>query len=152
MKTGKPVWKSDKANILICQGIRAVRPQARIVARVNATGNLAAFEQAGIEVMSPLQATATILENLVLRPSFFNFLSNGMGEERIREIKINGKCDGSTIASLNLDNCVVIAIRRDDDLITPKGSTLIRQGDVLTILGEEEALDQVLTRQFATAA
>ena len=142
---------SDKVNILISQGIRAVRPQVRIVARVNETGNLAAFEQAGIEVMSPHQATATILENLVLRPSFFNFLSNGMGEERIREVKVNGKFDGSTIASLNLDNCVVIAIRREHDLITPKGSTLIRHGDVLTILGEEEALERALARQFANA-
>jgi Trk K+ transport system NAD-binding subunit len=136
-------------NILICQGIRAIRPQARIVARVNETGNLAAFEQAGIEVMSPHEATATILENLVLRPSFFNFLSNGMGEERIREVRVNEKFDGSTIASLNLDNCIVIAIRREDDLITPKGLTRIKRGDVLTILGEEEALDKALTRRFA---
>lgn len=143
--------QSDKANILICQGIRAVRPEARIVARVNETGNLAAFEQAGIEVMSPHQATATILENLVLRPSFFNFLSNGMGEERIREVKVDERFDGSTIASLQLDNCVVIAIRRAHDLITPKGSTQIRQGDVLTVLGGEDALDRSLARLFADA-
>ena len=142
---------SDKANILISQGVRAIRQRARVVARVNETANLAAFERAGIEVMSPHQATATILENLVLRPSFFNFLSNGMGEERIREVRVNGRLDGFTIASLNLDNCVVIAIRREDDLITPKGSTLIRKGDVLTILGEEEALDRALARQLANA-
>ena len=100
--------------------------------------------------MSPPQATAMILENLVLRPLFFNFLSQGMGEERMSEVRIeNGVKDGATIASLKLDNCVVVAIRRDDDLITPKGATQIRRCDVLTILGEEEDLENALARQFA---
>lgn len=141
---------SDKVNILVCQAIRAAHPAKRLVARVNSTANLAAFEQAGIEVMSPPRATATILENLVLRPSFFNFLSQGMGEERMREVLVgNSVKDGATIASLKLDNCVVVAIRRGTDLITPKGATQIRRGDVLTILGEEEDLENALAQQFA---
>lgn len=136
---------SDKVNILICQAIRANFGDLRLVARVNETANLAAFEQAGIEVMSPPQATATILENLVLRPSLFNFLSNGMGEERMKEIRVGSKIsNGSTISSLKLGNCVVIAVRRGDDLITPKGATRIQTGDILTILGEEAELENAL--------
>ena len=94
---------SDKVNILVCQTIRADFAGKRLVARVNSTANLAAFEQAGIEVMSPPEATATILENIVLRPSLFNFLSNGMGEERMKEIRVGAKIpDGANIASLKL--------------------------------------------------
>ena len=137
---------SDKVNILVCQAIRADYEHQRLVARVNATTNLAAFEQAGIEVMSPPQATATILENLVLRPSLFNFLSKGMGEERMREVVIGRRRRGTNIASLRLGNCVVVAIRRGDDFITPKGATVLRYGDVLTILGEEEDLGEVIER------
>lgn len=138
---------SDKVNILVCQAIRADHPDKRLVARVNSTANLAAFEQAGIEVMSPPQATATILENIVLRPSLFNFLSDGMGEERMREIRIGKKFrDGTKISSLKLRNCAVVAVRRGGDLITPKGATELCRGDVLTILGEEEDLDAVLSQ------
>ena len=137
---------SDKVNILICQAIRADFERKRLVARVNQTANLAAFEQAGIEVMSPPQATATILENLVLRPSLFNFLSKGMGEEQMREAVIGDRRKGKNIASLRLGNCVVIAIRRGNDLITPKGATVLQRGDVLTILGEKEDLDSVIGR------
>lgn len=138
---------SDKVNILVCQAIRAETAEKRLVARVNSTSNLAAFEQAGIEVLSPLHATATILENLVLRPSLFRFLSAGMGEERIREVKIGKRLSsGRTLASLRLGNCVVVAIRRGDALIPPKGSTEIQTGDVLTILGEEESLDLAFAR------
>ena len=138
---------SDKVNILVCQAIRAGSPNKRLVARVNSTSNLAAFEQAGIEVMSPPQATATILENLVLRPSLFRFLSLGMGEERMREVVLGRQgSDGKTLASLHLGNCIVVAIRRGDDLITPKGATVIRRGDVLTLLGEVEDLENAMGR------
>jgi NhaP-type Na+/H+ or K+/H+ antiporter len=138
---------SDKVNILVCQAARAGFGNIRLVARVNATANLAAFEQAGIEVMSPPQATATVLENLVLRPSLFSFLSKGMGEERMREIRLGERVEnGARIASLDLGNCVVVAIRRGDDLITPKGATALRRGDVLTILGEEEDLEKAIER------
>ena len=138
---------SDKVNILICQGIRVHYAGKRLVARVNSTSNLAAFETAGIEVMSPPHATAAILENMVLRPSFFNFLASGMGEERMREVEVGDRvASGATIASLNLKNCVVVAVRRVDDLITPKGATRIEKGDVLTILGEEDDLDRAMSR------
>lgn len=138
---------SDKVNILVCQAIRAESKSTRLVARVNSTSNLMTFEQAGIEVMSPPHATATILENIVLRPSLFNFLSAGMGEERIREVKIGRNItSGRTVASLRLGNCVVVAIRRGEMLIPPKGSTEIERGDVLTILGEEDVLDQAITK------
>lgn len=137
---------SDKVNILICQAIRAELSSVRLVARVNTSSNLSAFEQAGIEVISPSRATATILENLVLRPSLFNFLSSGMGEERIREIRIGRSRNGRTLASLRLGNCVVVAIRRGDDLITPRGLTEIRTNDVLTILGEEADLEDAMDK------
>ncbi|MGD9629967.1 MAG: cation:proton antiporter [Pyrinomonadaceae bacterium] len=138
---------SDKTNILICQAIRAEFGAVRLVARVNSTSNISAFESAGIEAMSPHQAVATILENMVLRPSFFNFLSLGMGEERMREVVIKPPvADGSSLASLGLGKVVVVAIRRGDDLITPRGSTQIRHNDVLTILGEEPDIEDALVR------
>ena len=138
---------SDKVNILVCQAIRAEAPRMRLVSRVNTTSNLAAFEQAGIEVMSPPQATATILENMVLRPSLFKFLSLGMGEERMLEVAVgSGDHDGVQLSSLTLGNCVVVAIRRGDDLITPRGATKIRRGDVLTLLGEDDDLDAAIHR------
>jgi Trk K+ transport system NAD-binding subunit len=95
--------------------------------------------------MSPPEATATNLENMVLRPSFFNFLSLGMGEERMREAVIKPPVsDGASLASLELGKVVVVAIRRGEDLITPRGSTPVKHGDVLTILGEEADLESAL--------
>jgi Trk K+ transport system NAD-binding subunit len=137
---------SDKVNILVCQAIRAIEKDMRLVARVNSTANLAAFEQAGIEVMSPFHATATILENLVLRPSLFRFLSVGMGDDSMREVSVGERASGSTIQSLRLGNCIVVAIRRGEDLITPKGKTEIKRGDILTLLGDAAELEDAIEK------
>ena len=64
---------SDKANLLISQVIRSNFGDKRIVARANTTSNFSAFTEAGIETMSPIHATAAILENMVLRPSLLNY-------------------------------------------------------------------------------
>ena len=62
---------SDKVNILVSQIIRSNYPNKRIVARANTTSNISAFQDAGIEAMSPVQASVAILENMVRRPSLF---------------------------------------------------------------------------------
>jgi len=40
-----------------------------------------------------------------------------------------------------LHGCVVVAIRRGDQLIAPTGSTTLQTGDVLTLLGGKTAVD-----------
>ena len=115
----------------------------RMVARANSTSNLAAFEAAGIETMSPVRAAATILENLVLRPSLFRLLTAGNGAEHIAEVKVtSSERENQTLAKLSLRDCVVVALRRGEQLIAPSGGTKLRAGDVLTLLGSEAALAQ----------
>ncbi|HJU54649.1 MAG TPA: TrkA C-terminal domain-containing protein, partial [Pyrinomonadaceae bacterium] len=104
--------------------------------------NLAAFEAAGIETMSPVRAAATILENLVLRPSFFRLLAAGDGAEHVEEVKVTSpESEKQTLAALALKGCVVVALRRGGRLATPNGGTKLRAGDVLTLLGSEAAIE-----------
>lgn len=139
---------SDKVNLLVCQVARATfgnksdsNGQMRLVARANHTSNLAAFEIAGIETMSPARAAATILQNMVLRPSLLRLLAPGTESEHVAEVKIaKREAAGKTIAALALHGCVIVALRRDDKLIVPNGSIELQMNDVLTILGSEPAL------------
>lgn len=64
----------------------------------------------------------------------------------MREVVIGERRKGKNIASLRLGNCVVVAIRRGDDLIAPKGATVLQFGDVLTLLGEENDLEMAISR------
>jgi Trk K+ transport system NAD-binding subunit len=133
---------SDKVNLLVCQVARAAFGDMRMVARANSTSNLAAFEAAGIEAMSPTRAAATVLENMVLRPSLFGLLAAGGGAEHVAEVKVSSpESENQTLAKLALRDCVVVAIRRDGRLIAPNGHTKLRGGDVLTLLGSESSIE-----------
>jgi len=137
---------SDKLNLLVCTLARSIFDIPRLVGRANSTSALTAFEAAGIETVSPPRAAATILENMVLRPSLFKLLSTD-GSENVAEVRVCApESVDRSLAELALQGCVVVALRRDEKLIAPKGSTRLREDDVLTLLGQEEALQKAIRR------
>ncbi|MGI8669598.1 MAG: cation:proton antiporter [Aridibacter sp.] len=134
---------SDKVNILISQVVRSNFGEKRIVSRANTTTNISAFRDAGIETMSPVQASVAVLENMVLRPSLFKLLSTeGTSEEKIDEIRVRSrKSIGKSLAQLHLKGTLIVAIRRDGKLIPPNGATILRYDDILTLLGDYQSLE-----------
>lgn len=135
---------SDKVNILISQVVRSNFGEKRIVARANTTSNVSAFVEAGIETMSPIQASAAILENMVLRPSLFKLLATkNSDDEHIDEVLVRDKRSiGKNLAKLSLRGCLVVALRRDGHLVTPDGATVLRYNDILTLLGDQKSLER----------
>lgn len=135
---------SDKVNILISQVIRSNFGEKRIVARANTTSNVSAFVEAGIETMSPIQASVAILENMVLRPSLFKLLATkNPDDEHIDEVRVRDKRSlGKNLAKLSLRGCLVVALRRDGHLVTPDGATVLRYNDILTLLGDQKSLER----------
>ncbi|MFV0387660.1 MAG: cation:proton antiporter [Pyrinomonadaceae bacterium] len=135
---------SDKVNILISQVVRSNFGDKRIVARANTTSNIEAFEESGIETMSPVQASVAILENMVLRPSLFKLLAAANpDDEMIDEVTVRSKNKvGKTLAEVNLYGCLVVALRRQGKLIHPSGSTTLLYDDVLTLLGKIEQIEK----------
>lgn len=150
-KAGVPTAKaiivatpSDKVNILISQVVRSNFGEKRVVARANTTSNLSAFEDAGIETMSPVRASVAILENMVLRPSLFQLLATTKPEEeKIDEVRVtSSKSINKSLADLHLRGCLVVALRRNGKMIQPSGATILRYDDILTILGDESSLEK----------
>jgi NhaP-type Na+/H+ or K+/H+ antiporter/uncharacterized protein with PhoU and TrkA domain len=135
---------SDKVNILISQVIRSNFGEKRVVARANTTSNVSAFSEAGIETMSPVQASVAILENMVLRPSLFKLLAfKNPDDEHIDEVRVRDKRSlGKNLAKLSLRGCLVVALRRDGHLVTPDGATVLRYDDILTLLGDKKSLER----------
>ena len=134
---------SDKVNILVSQVVRSNFGDKRMVARANTTSNVAAFEEAGIETMSPVQASVAILENMVLRPSLFQLLATTKPEdEKIDEVRVRSRRSiNRSLADLHLQGVLVVALRRDGKLIQPSGKTVLRYDDILTLLGNEDSLE-----------
>lgn len=138
---------SDKLNLLVCHVARASTAIPRLIARANQPSNVAAFEAAGIEVMSVEDATATYLENLVLRPSITEVLRQRSRDERVAEVKVvDRRLSGKSLSDLSLTDVVVIALRRGATIVVPTGRTRLKQGDTLTLMGKETAVEAALLR------
>jgi NhaP-type Na+/H+ or K+/H+ antiporter/uncharacterized protein with PhoU and TrkA domain len=134
---------SDKVNILVAQVIRSNFGNVRVVARANTTSNISAFQEAGIETMSPVQASVAILENMVLRPSLLKLLAEKQPEEeKIDEVRVrSARAVGRSLAELHLRGCLVVAVRRDGKIMGPNGATVLRFNDILTLIGDSESLE-----------
>lgn len=133
---------SDKVNLLICELARASFQVPRLVALVSSENSRAAFEVANIEVVDPHEATANTFENLLLRPSLYRLLTESGGKELVEEVAITSPVAiGRTLADLQMENVVMVALRRGESLIVPEGGTRLSQGDVVTLLGSENALE-----------
>jgi Trk K+ transport system NAD-binding subunit len=53
---------------------------------------------------------------------------------------------GTTLAKLALRHCVVAVVRRGDRLVAPRGSTQLREGDVLTLIGTDDGIREARER------
>lgn len=71
----------------------------------------------------------------------------GARSDHVAEIEVAPTDDGErSLAELAIEGCVIAVIRRDDGLVVPKGSTRVHAGDVLTVVGNEEAIRELRGR------
>lgn len=135
--------RSDKDNLLACGLARTHYGKEHVVSRVNDGESLPSFEAAGIRVMNPAAATATILSNLVRRPGIFNLLTEGAadGEADVVEVVVaSDAVVGRPLAEVTLPgDSLVLLVRRDGKRLIPHGSTVLQPGDVLTVVGTDGA-------------
>lgn len=139
--------RSDKVNLLICELVKASFKSPRLLALVSSPTTRAAFHEAGIEIVDLAEATAYTFENLLLRPSLYRLITRQSGTESITEVTVTSPASiGQTLARLRLEDVVMVALRRGKDLLVPEGTTRLEAGDVVTLLGNEDALDVAARR------
>ncbi len=70
-------------------------------------------------------------------------------DERFLSIAVNGKAKtgemiGKPLREIKIpDNCLIAMINRNNKLIIPKGETVLREGDRITILGDPKSLKEI---------
>ena len=70
-------------------------------------------------------------------------------DERFLSIAVNGKAKtgemiGKPLREIKIpDNCLIAMINRNNKLIIPKGETVLREGDKITILGDPKSLKEI---------
>ena len=145
------VTGDDEDNLIISQLAKERFNVRRTVARVNNPDNEHTFSELGIDV--PVDSTkiiAKIIEEEVSFSDFVNLMSFKRGKLAI--VRVDLPADSPVINREIKDielpqNSVLVSIVRGEEVIVPKGDTILRAGDdviALTMIGNEPQLLNLL--------
>jgi trk system potassium uptake protein TrkA len=145
------VTGDDEDNLIICQLAKEKFSIQRTVARVNNPDNEHTFSELGVDV--PVDSTkiiAKVIEEEVSFSDFVNLMSFKRGKLAI--VRVDLPSDSPVInkevkdIQLPLDS-VLVSIVRAEEVIVPKGNTVLKPGDdviALTLIGNEPQLLNLL--------
>jgi NhaP-type Na+/H+ or K+/H+ antiporter len=140
---------SDKANLMIAQTAKGRYPSVRVIARLNDAGRAEAFAASGVETLSLTDAAVMSLAMMVTHPNTLPLLGlKSAHADKIVEVRLdNPAFEAQPLRHLDLPkDCLVALVRRDGEVSVPDGDTRLRTGDVLTLIGDNEAVDGLRTR------
>lgn len=145
------VTGDDEDNLIICQLAKERFNVHRTVARVNNPDNEHTFAELGIDV--PVDSTkiiAKIIEEEASYSDFVNLMSFKRGKLAI--VRLDLPSDSPVINKQVKDiqlpqDAVLVSIVRGEEVILPKGNTVMQPGDdviALTLIGNEPQLLNLL--------
>ncbi|MFA5410735.1 MAG: NAD-binding protein [Candidatus Omnitrophota bacterium] len=141
------VTGDDEDNLIICQLAKERFNVQRTVGRVNNPDNEHTFSELGVDV--PVDSTkiiAKIIEEEVSFSDFVNLMSFKRGKLSI--VRVDLPADSPAIDKKIQDmqlpqDSVLVSILRGEEVIVPKGNTVLRPGDdiiAITPIGNEPQL------------
>lgn len=145
------VTGEDEDNLIICQLAKERFRVQRTVGRVNNPDNEYTFSELGVDV--PVDSTkiiAKIIEEEVSFSDFVNLMSFKRGKLAI--VRVDLPSDSPVINKEVKDiklpaDSVLVSIVRGEEVILPKGNTVLEPGDdviALTLIGNEPQLLNLL--------
>ena len=122
-----------------------------LVSVVQNPEHMGLFRQIGANVLeNPQRLIGEYLVRAVQRPSVKDFMSLA-GTAEVFEITITQESAlaGTTLAEAGNaghipEGVLIIAIQRNDEIITPRGDTIIDAGDLLTVFSKEGITDSLM--------
>jgi len=145
------VTGDDEDNLIICQLAKEKFNVGRTVGRVNDPSNEHTFAELGIDV--PVDSTkilAKIIEEEVSFSDFVNLMSFKRGKLAIVRVDLpeDSPVINQEIQTIQLPpDSVLVSILRGEEVIVPKGNTVLKAGDdiiALTVIGNEPQLLNML--------
>jgi len=145
------VTGDDEDNLIICQLAKERFGIQRTVGRVNNPDNEHTFSELGIDV--PVDSTkiiAKVIEEEVSFSDFVNLMSFKRGKLAIVRVDLpkDSPVIDKEIKDIVLpEDSVLVSILRGEEVIVPKGNTVLKIGDdviALTLIGNEPQLLELL--------
>ncbi|MFA5251301.1 MAG: NAD-binding protein [Phycisphaerae bacterium] len=145
------VTGDDEDNLIICQLAKELFHVKRTVGRVNDPQNEQTFSELGVDIpMNSTEVIAKIIEEEISFSDFVSLLSFKRGKLAIVRVDLpeNSPVIDKQVKDIQWpENSVLLSILRQDDVMIPRGDTILKAGDdviALTMVGNESQLSNLL--------
>lgn len=141
---------SDQVNLAVSRLAKHDFECSRVIARDNNPANSPRFKALGITPMKLKDSAAMTLENIIMRPTIINLLTDSIGQREPVELVVHNKLmHGMPIRELpGRGDALLIIIRRGEAFVIPHGEEHLQLNDhVLMLCTDEERirLEQVFS-------
>jgi Trk K+ transport system NAD-binding subunit len=138
----------DERNLEVSRVVRDIAGVKRVVSRAHEASHTPLFVEMGVQMINPTMSPVVELEYLLLFPSVTSLMTDLDDEHDITELRLT--CPELTevpLQDLDLpEEAMIVLIRRDGDVIYPRGHTRLQMGDRLTLMGPLEAVQELARR------
>lgn len=134
----------EEINVHVARLARETFGIPNVIAVASSRQHYRTLRALGARWVQPSMSLLLALEGALEFPLAFDLLTRMRGI-RVREATLrNAELAGQTLQELHLPGgALVMGIRREDEVIVPKGNTRLQIGDVLMLVASEKEFDQV---------
>jgi Trk K+ transport system NAD-binding subunit len=135
------IYSDIEINYRVCEFVHTFYGIGDIVARVSVPIEVSRFEKLGVKTVNAAMDQATLLVMMVRNPALYELLTRTDDDKDVCEVAVhNPSYFDIPLREIEFPSEVLIlALRRDGELMVPHGSTRLMEGDHLTLLGTEES-------------
>lgn len=139
---------TDKQNLEICEIAYQTYGTNVMVVRLHDREYFETFHKLGALIVEPATAMVSLLDHFVRSPQATSLLLGMQKDQDTRDIEVfNPNLHGVFLRDLRLPSeVIVLSIKRAGQVIISHGYTRLRMGDVLTLVGSIDSLDNVALR------
>jgi trk system potassium uptake protein TrkA len=131
------ITPNDQDNLAICQLAKLQYGVPRAVALVNDPDNEAVLKKLGVAAFSTTGILASLIEQRTALDEITNLVPVGEGKVNITEVSLTPASPvvGRRLGELELPTDALIAVvLRNDEVIVPRGNTLLQAGDRVVLI------------------
>lgn len=101
------------------------------------------FRKLNVQTLTPSLYRSSLLAMMARNPALFELMTSTTDDRDLRElILMNTDLHGKRLSELRFPgDLLVLAIRRNDEVIVPHGTTRLALGDHLTVLGDLDVIE-----------
>jgi len=136
----------DEENLKLAEMIYEQVGTKEVIARIKDRTYIDEFKELGVMVVEPYTSLVALMDNLVRSPNATSILLGHDENQETLDIEIRDrKFHGMPLKFLRLPGDVLIlSIKRKDQVIVTHGHTRLRLGDVVTVIGSHQSLEDML--------